>query len=104
MLLKWLNAGKAIEVGSALADQFLPQTGPGPSKRPKKARPGEHAEELQKFVQRIDREASPLQLNIYKRAKLANSFRWKLLENGVEPQLVEELTRILVLRISGKKS
>jgi hypothetical protein len=102
MLLKWLNARKAVELGSALADQFLPQTTSAPAKRPKKARPGEHAEEVQKFVQRIDRDARPLRLNIYKRAKLANSFRWKLLENGVEPPLVEELTRILLLRLSGK--
>ena len=52
---------------------------------------------LQKFLQRVDREARPLKLNLLKRAKLANTFKWRLLEKGVEQQLADELTRALVL-------
>lgn len=102
MLLKWFNAHEAVEVGNALADQFIPQTASVPAKRPKKAKSGGEDAELQKFLQRIDRDARPLRLNLYKRAKLANTFKWKLLQNGVEPVLVDELTRMLLLRLAGR--
>jgi hypothetical protein len=102
MLLNWLNASEAVGIGSALADQFMPRTTPEPAKRRKKARPAEPDEELRKFFLRIDSEVRPLRLNFYKRAKLANSFKWKLLQNNVEPGLVDELTRSLLLRLAGK--
>jgi Flp pilus assembly protein TadD len=54
-----------------------------------------------KFLHRVDQAAAPLQLNIFKRAKLANSFKWRLLEKGVEQELVDELTQALVLRMTG---
>jgi hypothetical protein len=103
MLLKWFNAHEAVEIGNALADQFSPQTAPAsaPAKGPKKAKAGREDAVLKEFLQRIDRDARPLRLNFYKRAKLANTFKWKLLQNGVEPVLVDELTRMLLLRLAA---
>jgi hypothetical protein len=103
MLLKWFNAREAVQVGDRLADQFVPQTATAPTaKRGKKGRSGEPDAELQIFFQRIDRDARPLRLNIYKRAKLANTFKWKLIQNGMEPDVVNELTRLLLLRLAGR--
>ena len=70
------------------------------------ASPGQpHGQELQKFLQRflqkVDQAARPLRLNVFKRAKLANSFKWRLREKGVEPQIIDELTQALVLRLSA---
>lgn len=106
MLLKWLDAREATAVGAALADEFYLQS---PSKLPR-AR-AEHAGQrpqgpelqkfLQKFLQRVEQAARPLKLNVFKRAKLANSFKWRLLEKGVEQELVDELTQALVLRMTG---
>ena len=102
MLLNFLNARQAVAISSSLADQFIPRATPDAAKRAKKAKPGEAEEELRKFVQRIDSDARPLRLNLYKRAKLANSFKWKLLQNGVKPEFVNELTRMLLMRLAGK--
>src|SRR6185437_15972846 len=55
---------------------------------------------MRKFLQRVDQEARPLKLNLFKRARLANSFKWRLLENGVERQVADELTQALVLRLT----
>ncbi len=41
-------------------------------------------------------------LGIYKKARLGNSFRWELEELGYEKPFAEELTRRLVLHITGK--
>jgi tetratricopeptide (TPR) repeat protein len=105
MLLNWLNAREATEVGTALADDFVLQTASA-SSNGHRADAGSRAPALQlqnflgRFLQAVDRKARPLQLNLFKRAKLANSFKWRLLEKGVERAIVEELTRALVLRLS----
>lgn len=101
MVFNWLNGREATEVGTALADDFVLQSGSGSegARRPE-TRKQDLQKFLQKFLQRVDREARPLKLNLFKRAKLANSFKWRLLEKGVEQQLVDELTQALVLRLA----
>lgn len=100
MLFKWLDASEAVQAGAVLADDFFLQAGAPHGER---RRPGSH--ELQKFLQKflgqVDRVARPLKLNVFKRARLANSFKWRLLEKGVEQELVEELTQALIMRLGG---
>jgi tetratricopeptide (TPR) repeat protein len=104
MLLKWLTSGEANVVGTALADDVVVQTGSGGSGRLGRSATQERDLQkfLQKFLQRVDRETRPLRLNVFKRASLANSFKWRLLEKGVEQKLVDELTEALVLRLTSR--
>ena len=53
------------------------------------------------FFERADRDVRTLGLNFYKKAKFANSFKWRLLENGVGKELADEVTRRLVVHLSG---
>src|SRR5215470_14074507 len=105
-MLNWLNAREATEVGAALADDFVLQTS---SSRARARNAGSQAVAPQldrflgKFLQAVDRKARPLQLNVFKRAKLANSFKWRLLEKGIDREIVDELTQALVLRLTAKK-
>jgi tetratricopeptide (TPR) repeat protein len=101
MLFKWFNAREASEAGVALADDFVLQSVSGSARRPE-TRGYDLQRFLQKFLQRVDSKARPLQLNVFKRAKLANSFRWRLIEKGVEEPVVDELTRALVLRLTPR--
>jgi len=106
MLLKWLKASEATEVGAALADDVILQNPCGVTPN-KDVRPGQERDLqkfLQKFLQQVDRDARPLQLNVFKRAKLANTFKWRLLEKGVERQVVNELTQALVLRLTANQA
>src|SRR5947207_7823757 len=93
MLLKWFNAREATEVGSALADDFLQSASRSSGTRRRETRSGPQGQDLQKLLRRVDREAGPLKLNLIKRAALANSFKWRLLEKGVEQQLVRSEER-----------
>src|SRR5215472_545197 len=106
MVLNWFNAREATEVGVALADDFVLQSASGSvAARRAETRGHDLQRFLQKFLQHVDRQARPLRLNVFKRAKLANSFKWRLLEKGVEKQIVDELTQALVLRLtSGQAS
>src|SRR5215469_10316643 len=104
-MLNWLNTREATEAGIALADDFVLQTaGASAGARPKGAAGQQLEKFMQRFLQRVDREARPLQLNVFKRAKLANSFKWRLLEKGVEKPIVDELTQALVLRLTASKA
>ncbi|HTS51637.1 MAG TPA: sulfotransferase [Burkholderiales bacterium] len=99
MLLNWFNAREATEAGTALADEFLLQSEPGSKSARRK---GQDVQQLlESFLRRVDRQAGALKLNLFKRARLANSFKWRLLEKGIEQPVVEELTRALVLRIAA---
>lgn len=99
MLLDWFNSNEATEAGTMLADYFLPEekvsAGGG-----KTASNG--GADLQKFLQRVAREAGSLKLNLFKRAKLLNAFKWRLLERGVERSTVDELTELVLLQLSGR--
>ena len=107
MVLKWLDAREATAMGAAFADDIVARTAPEALEHRTKGQAGtaprsdDFQKLLQKFVYRVDREALPLHLNVFQRAKLANSFKWRLLERGVDNGLVEELTRALVVRLNG---
>src|SRR5262249_32859221 len=104
MLFNWFSAGEATEIGVSLADDFVLQAGSSARTKSKGAatQGRDLAQFLQKFLQRVDRDARPLKLNLFKRAKLANSFKWRLLEKGVEREIADELTSALVTRLSAE--
>jgi tetratricopeptide (TPR) repeat protein len=90
---------KATDVGTELASQFVTTT-PEALLR-KQSRGGEQARQLQHFLSQVDRKVVPLRLGPFRRAKLAISFKWHLLDNGVETEIADELTRMLLLRLSS---
>jgi tetratricopeptide (TPR) repeat protein len=103
MPLDWFNARAASQVGSTLADCYLPaeRVSAAAGRKTQSSRNGNA--DLQKFLQRVVREAGPLKLNLFKRAKLLNSFKWRLLERGVDRKTVDELTDLVLLQLSGRR-
>jgi Flp pilus assembly protein TadD len=104
MMLEWFDARKATAVGSALAKEFARQIGSGSATHKEKPALKESGEALQLLLRRADREVRPLRLNFYKRARLAHSFKWQLLENGVAGETADEATQSLVLRLSVSRA
>ncbi len=96
MLLDWFNAREAVDVGAALADAFPP-----PAPAANRARAANATQDVQKFLQRAAREARPLKLNLFRRAKLLETFKSRLLERGVDRSAVEEITRLLLVQLTG---
>jgi hypothetical protein len=98
MWLDWLSSRNASNVGNSLADHFLEAAAATTNKR--RAPPSSQQDKaIQSFLARVDSEARPLRLGMFRRAKLANSFKWRLLDRGLDPRLVDELTRMLLLRL-----
>ncbi len=95
MFLDWFNAREAVDAGTALADAFPPPPS-GNRARAANGRP-----DIQKFLQRAAREARPLKLNLFRRAKLLETFKSRLLERGVDRGTVEEMTHLLLVQLTG---
>jgi tetratricopeptide (TPR) repeat protein len=96
MIRQWFDSSEAAAVGTALADHFQPGPPPG---RKKAGAPGDWRQEVPRLRQRIAREAASLKLNLFKRAKLLNSFKWRLSELGFDPKSVEELTQVVLMQL-----
>ena len=102
MMLEWFNAREAAEVGTALADEFAPQTAPWPTAAMERCK-APLTDALQELLRRADSEVRQLRLNFYKKARFANSFKWRLIENGVEPDEADEVTQSLIVHLSQKR-
>ena len=87
MLFDYLDAREATAVGAALADEFVAQapSRPGTSNG-RRDGDGEAPDKLvQRFLHQVGQATQHRRLNFFKRAKLANTFKWRLLEKGVDP-------------------
>ena len=104
MWLDWFSSRIAVKVGSSLAEHFLAATaatkGRRSSSRSAERGSADRANAIQSFLARVDSDARPLRLGMFRKAKLANSFKWRLLDGGTDPALVDEMTRMLLLRLS----
>jgi len=96
------NTRRAAEVGVALADKAVPVARSGLATR----RPEIHQQgkELQTFLAQVGREAGTLRLGFFSRAKLANSFKWRLLDSGIDRGVADELTGMVLMQLSGTPS
>lgn len=103
MILDWFKSRDAAEIGVTLADHFASATGPALAAPSKKTPPGGTVDTLRDLLEKADRDVRPLRLNFYKKAKLANSFKWRLIENGVNRDVADEVTQQLVMRLSGNE-
>jgi tetratricopeptide (TPR) repeat protein len=99
MTLAWLDGREAAEIGAALAEEFAPRSTSVVQGSAQSSPSGS----LEQLLRRADREVRPLQLNFYKKAKFANSFKWRLIENGVARKIADEVTQSLVVHLSQRE-
>ena len=78
MILQWFDARQASEAGAALADKLTPCAA-----RIDNAETARTEGTLQALIKKAGSEVHGLGLNFYQRAKLANAFKWRLIENGI---------------------
>jgi len=95
MRLDWFKVREVEAAGVALADHLVPPTGAAAPAR----LPQVEGKVMHELLRRADREVRTLQLNFFKRAKLANAFKWRLLEKGVEKPIADAVTNSLVMHL-----
>jgi tetratricopeptide (TPR) repeat protein len=101
MILAWFSGREAAEIGVALADQFAPQPN---SAVPQGSLQSAASGSMEQLLRRADSDVRPLRLNFYKKAKLANSFKWRLIENGVARDTADQVTQSLIVHLSQRQN
>jgi hypothetical protein len=95
----WFNSKTVVEVGNALGDHILAARARAAPKGRKEQSSAQDAV-VQSFLKKVDSDARPLRLGMFRRAKLANTFKWRLLEKGVDPAVADQLTKLLLIQLS----
>jgi tetratricopeptide (TPR) repeat protein len=99
----WFDAREATEFGTALADQFTRSVHSSSAALPnKKGVRNQPIDVLQQILDRAD--SNNLKLNFYKKAKFANSFKWRLLENGLKKEVADEVTERVLVHLARNKA
>ncbi len=96
MLFSWFNAREAVQFGISMADFFAARVAPNSIPAMEKKPLQKAAEVIAKMHGQAQSFRLQHKLNIYKKAKLANAFQWKLFDLGYNKVIVEELTRELL--------
>ncbi len=96
-MLDWFDSREAAQIGAALADELAPRTAPAVARG---EATGVSSKALERLLRRADNEVRSLRLNFYKKAKFANSFKWRLLENGVTQEIADTVTQSLVVHLA----
>lgn len=93
MVLSWFDGRAASEFGVSLANYFaerVPPAAMSASDKKSVLKAGKVSANLHTQLQQF-RATHPL--NVYKRAKLANAFQWRLVELGYDRQFVDEISK-----------
>lgn len=96
-MISWLDARDAEKLGISLAEFFMARI-PLDAPNKKSTSMEKKQEVLNTMFSQVHQFKMKNKLNIYKKAKLGNAFKWKLLDADYDPVLVDELTKVLMLK------
>ena len=94
----WFDAREAQQFGEALAD-FLIERIPPADVDESEQFAFRRQEALHKMLLQIEVFKAAHKLNLFKKAKFGNAFKWKLLDSGYAAEFADHLTRSLLLRM-----
>jgi hypothetical protein len=98
MMPSWLDASPSIKFGESLARFFL-DNAPHDPKVSEKKFAAKTTAVLEKMNRQVEEFKAKNSLNIYKKAKLGNAFKWTLRDSGHDQAYIDKLTDWLVTRL-----
>jgi len=98
-VIEWLNAKEAVEFGESLAEFFTRRIPLVEDENKKVISKANRRAVLNEMVRKIDKFKSEHAMNFYKKAKLGNAFKWKLLEAGFSSEIVDSLTKQVLIKM-----
>ena len=97
-MLKWFDAKEEQAFGRLIAEFYVERV---PFEAPFSTK--KFAAKTQETLKKIDLQIQQFKtgrvLNVYKKAKLGNAFKWVLRDKGYDMQYVDELTEWLMHRV-----
>lgn len=101
-MLSWFDSTEATGVGAALAED-VSSTATIRMRRAGKATAEHNTKDLRRFLGKVGDQTASLRLNLFKKAKLASSFKSRLLESGIDAGLAEHLTQLLLTQLASEQ-
>lgn len=99
-LLKWFDTGEVDELARAIAAELVKRVPPASLDSHAKKAADRLRNTQDAIFARAGKFARTHRLNIYKKARLGNQFRWALREAGYPREFVETWTHELVLLVT----
>ena len=97
-MINWFDARESQQFGTSLANFFMERVPPNLDGK-KAVAMNKKKEVLGKMFMQIIKFKSEHRMNVYKKAKLGNAFKWKLRDAGYDSAFVDELTKTLMLKL-----
>jgi len=98
MMFSWFDAKEEQHFGTTLARFYIERV-PFESPFSKNKFATKTQETLKKLDLQVQQFKKDRRLNVYKKAKLGNAFKWSLRDAGYDVDYVNELTEWLMLRV-----
>ena len=103
MRLRWFDTSEVEAFAASLASEFIERAPPESSMQTVRGAKARLTESTDLMLRRVANFASGRRLNILKRARLANSLKWRLHEAGYEKSLIDELTLDVARKVATTK-
>lgn len=97
-MFSWFDSSEAERFGSELAE-FYDEKVRAAGKADGRKNAGRQQKLIAQMLLRAQQFKSSHKLNFYKKAKLGNAFNWKLRDLGHDPELIELLTKDILLAL-----
>ncbi|HMC13524.1 MAG TPA: hypothetical protein VKG67_04185 [Gallionellaceae bacterium] len=98
MALKWFDASAAEKFGQSLAQFFIKKI-PLTAENKKNKAIAKQLEAVDQMYLQIEQFKLNNSLNVYKKAKLGSAFKYALIAAGYKPELVDQVTKGLMLKL-----
>lgn len=103
MFLKWFDTTEVEAFAASLTNEFIERVPPDSLMQAARGSKARLAESTDLLLKRVGNFASGRRLNILKRARLANSLKWRLHEAGYEKSLIDDLTLSVARKVATTK-
>lgn len=103
MFFSWMDSSEVEALATSLASEFVQKVPSADLKQGARGIQRRLSESSDALYERVHRFSTKQPLNWFKRARLANSLKWKLQEAGYDKSLVDGLVLEVVKILSLKK-
>ncbi len=98
MVLRWFDASAAIAFGEQMAEDVA-RIVPLEASRSTRKNAAKQMDKFRRAILHASDLRAKVPLNVYKKARCANTLRWALLDKGYPKPFVEEVVRLVVTRL-----
>lgn len=99
MVFGWLSSKEEVQFGEELAQFFIERIPPAHADGERGVSDKKRQEVIPKMLAKVHAFKVDRTLNVYKKARLGNAFKWKLLDAGYDADWVNEMTKEVLVKL-----